>query len=271
MRTLGVLLLGSVALGSPPGACADDNCVVSEPRQATVDAAGATLLRVEAKAGSLEITGEEGLAEVRARGKACAENQQALERVLLRADRSGDEVRVVVDIPDGWGNGGTLDLELRIPADLAVDVKDGSGGIDVKGVAALSLHDGSGEIAIKGVRGELTIHDGSGEINATDVGGDVKIHDGSGEIELRDVEGSVSLEDGSGQIEVEDVRGGVTVERDGSGGIEIVAVGKGVLIGKDGTGSIRVEDVGGDFTVEEGGSGGIEHVGVKGRVSVPEE
>jgi len=270
MKTLGVLLLlAPLALTAPTAACAYDSCQVQEPREETVDAAGATLVRVEAKAGSLRITGEAGLDEVQARGTACAENERTLEKVQLRADRSGDEVRVVVETPEGWNGSGALHLELRVPEGLAIDVEDGSGETVVDDVASLRLKDGSGKIEITGVRGDVSIEDGSGEINLVDVGGDVKIHDGSGKIDVEDVEGAVVLHDGSGDIDIKDVRGTVTVEDDGSGGVEIVGVGKDVLIRRDGSGSIRVEDVDGDFTVEKDGSGSIDHEGVKGRVDIP--
>jgi hypothetical protein len=251
MKRLGLLLLAPLVLGAPTLACGGDNCRVKAPREETVDAAGATRLRVEAKAGSLEISGEAGLDEVQARGTACARDERALEKVQLHANRSGDEVRIVVETPEGWGSSGALDLELRVPEGLAVDVQDGSGEVDVDGVASLRLHDGSGEIDVTGVPG------------------DVEIRDGSGKIDVKDVEGSVTLDDGSGEIVIVDVRGSVTIEDDGSGNIDIAGVRENVRVLRDGSGNIRVEDVGGDFTVEKDGSGGISHEGVKGQVDVP--
>ena len=252
MNKLGIALLGTAALSLPSAACAYDGCQVREPRQETVNADGATKVRVEAKAGFLRITGEEGLTEVQARGEACARNRKAVEKVQLRGERSGEEVRIVVDIPEGWSNGGVLDLEVRVPAGLAVDVQDSSGEVEVDGVASLRLGDGSGEVEV------------------TDVDGDVYVHDGSGELDIVDVEGSVVLEDGSGEIDVEDVRGGVTVERDGSGEIDIRGVEGDVVIRRDGSGDIHAADVGGDFTVEKDGSGDISHERVEGQVKVPE-
>jgi len=236
MSKLGIVLLGTAALSLPSAGCAYDSCQVREPREKTVDAAGATKVRVEAKAGSLRITGD----------------RRSLEKVQLRGERSGEEVRIVVDIPDGWSNGGALDLEVRVPAGLAVDVEDGSGEVEVDGVASLRLRDGSGEVDV------------------TDVDGDVYVHDGSGELDIVDVEGSVVLEDGSGEIDVEDVRGGVTIERDGSGEIDIRGVEGDVVIRRDGSGDIHAADVGGDFTVEKDGSGDITHERVEGQVKVPE-
>ena len=272
MRKLGAVLLTPLVLALPSVAVAWGNdCRVKEPRQATVDATGATAVRVEAKAGSLQIMGVEGLAEVQATGTACAKNEKALEKVQLRAERSGSQVRVVVDIPSGWGQGGALDLEVRVPAGLAVEVDDGSGEIQIDAVASLELKDGSGEIDVTGVKGDVSIHDGSGEIALVDVGGDVRVHDGSGEIEIQDAKGSVVVEDGSGSIEIENVTGDVTIESDGSGEIVVRGAGRDVRVGRDGSGGIRVQEVGGDFTVEHDGSGGIQHSGVQGEVNIPKK
>ncbi len=245
-------VVASLVLGLLPAvASAWGDCDAKDGREANADAAGAKTVEVIAKAGSLEIYGEAGLNEVRAEGTACAKNGEALEKVQLRAERTGSTVRVEVDIPDGWNQGGGLDLMVRVPEGLAVVVKDGSGSIEVTGVASLKLKDGSGEVDVKDVRGDVEIEDGSGSIQLTQVGG------------------SVVLEDGSGSISIEDVSGNVTVTDDGAGSITIEGVKRDVLIGRDGSGSIRVEDIGGDFIVEKDGSGSIKHTGVTGHVDIP--
>jgi hypothetical protein len=234
MKKPQILLLTPLALVLPSLAFAWGNdCKVSEARQADADAGGATKVRVEAKAGELRIMGEEGLSEVQARGTACAKNEKTLAKVQLRAERSGDEIHVVAEVPDGWGDDGRLDMELRVPASLAVEVEDGSGEIEIDNVASLRLKDGSGEIEVTGVRG------------------------------------SVVVEDGSGSIEILDVAGDVIIENDGSGEIVVRGVGQDVRVERDGSGSIRVEDVGGSFTVDRDGSGSIEHAGVEGEVDIP--
>jgi DUF4097 and DUF4098 domain-containing protein YvlB len=244
-------VVGLVILGLPALASAWGNCDARDGRQAHADAAGAKTVEVHAKAGSLEIYGEAGLNEVRAEGTACARNPEALEKVQLRAERSGSTVRVEVDIPDGWNQGGALDLMVRVPESVAVVVKDTSGEVEVKGVASLKLKDSSGDVDVK------------------DIGGDLEIRDGSGSIEISHVAGSVVLEDGSGSIDVQDVTGNVTVESDGSGSITMQGVERDILVKRDGSGSIRVQDVGGDFIVEKDGSGSITHTGVVGHVDIP--
>ena len=252
MRSLPAVVLVSLACGSPTLASAAwGGCAISEPRQASVEAGGAELVRVIAKAGSLEIMGKEGLTDVRAHGKACAEHREDLAEVRLVAERSGSEVRVEVVTPDGWGKSGSLDLVVEVPQSLAVAVEDGSGSAEIRGVASLRLKDGSGEIEVR------------------DVAGDVEVRDGSGKIEIVQVRGSVVVDDGSGSIEIQDVEGSVTIESDGSGSIDVTGAKKSVLVRRDGSGGISVKDVAGDFVVERDGSGSVTHSGVQGRVDVP--
>ena len=246
---IAVVLAGcQFSIAEPMG----DDCDFTESFEGTADAGGAAVVRVKAAAGTLLVAGGAGLSEVRARGKGCASNQRLLDDVELVVERHGDRVDVTVDIPDGsWGNGNVrLDLEVEIPADVAVEIDDGSGSMDVRGVASAEIEDGSGSLEVHGVRGDLRIDDGSGSILVEDVGGAVRIRDGSGEIDIRRA-------------------GSVTVEEDGSGSIEIAEVAGDVMVRDDGSGSIDVRDVGGDFTVRDDGSGGIHHRGVGGQVSVP--
>ncbi|MGH7719768.1 MAG: DUF4097 family beta strand repeat-containing protein, partial [Gemmatimonadaceae bacterium] len=223
------------------------------PRSASVSAAGARRIQVEAHAGSLRIEGRSGLNEVRATGTARASRRDDLEDIKLIAERNGDVVVVRADIPDSdWGNRWrALDMVIEVPDNLPLEVDDGSGGVEISAVSGLDLNDGSGEVDIRDVRGPLVVEDGSGELRIDKVRGDVTIRDGSGEITIADVQGSVLVEeDGSGSIETRGVTGNVRVRDDGSG-------------------SIRAEDVGGDFVVDRDGSGGVRHRNVRGTVRVP--
>ena len=176
-------------------------CKVKEPRNASVDAAGARLVRVQGAAGWLQIRGVNGASSVEIDGEACAANQSDLGGIKLIAERRGDEVLVEAVFPDKWRGDGALDLDIAVPADLPIVARDGSGAVEVRGVASLELRDGSGEVEIE------------------DVAGDVRIQDGSGSIDVSNVDGSVTVSDGSGGIRVRDVGGDFVVERDGSGGI----------------------------------------------------
>jgi DUF4097 and DUF4098 domain-containing protein YvlB len=229
------------------------------PRNATVDAAGARTVEVEAAAGNLRVEGKAGLRQVQVTGTARASSQQFLNQIRLIAERRGDVVFIKADIPDHeWRSGyndnysASLDLVIQVPQGINADVSDGSGDAKVMNVGSLEASDGSGNFSLDGAAGSVRITDGSGNLTIANVGGDVRVSDGSGEIDVRNVTGSFTVEsDGSGSIYATDVRGSVLVENDGSGEIEVNKVGK-------------------DFRVEHKGSGSIDYSSVSGQVDVPD-
>jgi hypothetical protein len=231
---------------------------VTAARSGRASAAGARIARIEARAGSLRITGRAGLTDIQASGTARASSRDLLERIRLTVERRGDEVHVIVDTPELRGNWGdddehvSLDLVVEVPKTLALDVEDRSGELEIRGVGPLDLVDNSGEVTIE------------------DVGGRLRVRDGSGELRIRDVRGDVTLEDGSGGIHLRKIGGSVTVDRDGSGEFEAEEVSGSIRIASKGSGSVDVVGVGGDFVVSRKGTGSIEYRDVKGRVDVPE-
>lgn len=211
-------------------------CDYSEQREQTLDAASLTELMVSAKAGELTIKGEPGRQEITANATVCASSKELLAESRLNMESNGRRGEVSVELPRSrsWGDDDhvSMDLELRVPDTLELDVDDSSGELEITNVASLKLDDSSGSIYVRDVRGDLSIEDSSGSLKARGVGG------------------AVTISDSSGSIDVSDVLGSVLIERDTSG-------------------SIEVSDVGGDFTVGRDGSGGIDYRNVAGRVDVP--
>lgn len=246
-----------------------DDCSHTAPREATLDAAGAERLVISVGAGSLDVQGVEGATEVRATGTACASRESYLDDVQIDAERRGDTLYLKAEYPSSVRGSVGLDLTVEAPADLPVEIEDGSGSISVQSVASLEIEDGSGSIDVRDVRGDVVIDDGSGEIEVLGVGGRVEVDDGSGAIEVTGVGGSVQVSDGSGEIVLKDIDGGVLITEDGSGSIRISGVGRDVVIDEDGSGSIAVQDVEGDFTLKRDGSGGVSVDNVRGSVSIP--
>ena len=226
------------------------------PRNATVDASGARLIRIEARAGWLKVTGREGASQARVRGTARSSRESWLDEIQLRAERRGDVVEIVVEISErNYSGMGTfhraLDLDIEIPAGVRVEIEDSSGDVEVRGTGAVDIRDSSGDIVIMDAGGPVRVRDSSGDVSIERARGDVRVQDSSGDIEIRNVAGSVEIEeDSSGDIIASDVTGAVLVARDGSGGI-------------------RVADIGGSFTVERDGSGSISHRNVRGDVQIP--
>lgn len=231
-------------------------CALTEERSATVPVDGAKELVVEARAGELRIEGKPGLTEVQVRGTACAGDRSTMDNIDLRADKVGDQVRVVAELPNAivmFGSSARLDLVIEVPESMAVRVDDTSGDVVVRQVASLDMDDDSGDIDVSDVAGEVRITDNSGDVTLSGTGGRVTLRDDSGSITVRKANADVTVEDdGSGDIRFSQVKGNVLVERDGSG-------------------SIDAEDVSGDFTVERDGSGDVTYHNIGGNVRVPRD
>jgi len=255
-RTLAALAMFALPVVPAVAEEDDDECRYSADRQAVLEVEDANELQIEAEAGFLKVVGEPGLSEVIVDGIACASSASYLEDIELRTGRRGSRLTVDVDLPDidwNWNRYARLDLTVRVPAELALDIEDGSGSIEIEGVGSTRLDDGSGSIEIENMRGDLTLVDGSGSID------------------VRNVEGNLIVdEDGSGSMQIAGVTGDVEIDEDGSGSISIRDVGGNVRIREDGSGSIRAVEVVGDFIVDRDGSGGITVDGIGGRVEIPD-
>lgn len=257
-RTLAALAT-SVLVFAPLAALADDHddeCRYSGERQEVLRVDGADELRLEAEAGFLRVIGEPGLSEVVLDGTACASREEYLDEIELRTGRRGSSLIVDVELPNidwGWNRYARLDLTVRVPTEMALDIEDGSGSIEIEGAGETRVEDGSGSIEIEDLRGDLTLIDGSGSID------------------VRDIEGNLTVdEDGSGSMQITGVTGNVDIDEDGSGSITIRDVGGSVRIREDGSGSIRAVEVVGDFVVDRDGSGGISVDGIGGRIEIPD-
>jgi hypothetical protein len=235
---------------------AQDDCRHEAQRATTVDARNARRLFVEAGSGSLTVVGKPGVTAVTVRGRACASSAELLQEIELRGQRDGDAVVVESNVRRDRRNGfshdneyARLDVVLEVPANIATEINDGSGSMELSHLGATRIKDGSGEIVADNLNGDVNIDDGSGEIRLVDIAGRVDIEDGSGEISLRNIGGLIDIEDGSGEIDIRGARSSVRIS--------------------DSSGSIEVADVAGDFIVDDDGSGGIDYDNVRGKVDVP--
>ena len=217
-----------------------------------LNAQGIRRLDIRSGAGSLTVTGREGLAAIEVKAEVVAPHTRdkdaeefLRDRVDLTLEKRGDVAVLVGRIREErrifhFDDGARIDLTVMVPKALALDIDDGSGGIVVEDLAAgLRVEDGSGEIRVSRVAGEVMIEDGSGDIAVENIEGSLEIDDGSGGIEVSDVTGNVSVDDGSGEIVIRRIGGTVTVD-DGSGGIDIDDVEKDIRLIDVGSGSVRI-------------------------------
>jgi hypothetical protein len=169
----------------------------------------------------------------------------------LTLERKADRAVLVSEVEPWAGmflaKWARINLTLKVPARMVLDIDDGSGYVKLQGMRAnATIDDGSGEVIVRDHLGDLHIDDGSGEIDVSGVTGHVKIEDGSGSITVSNVVGNVRIEDGSGSMDVENVDGHVTI-RDGSGSIDVSDVKRGLTILDSGSGKVRTRNVTGDI------------------------
>jgi hypothetical protein len=231
-----------------------------------------TEVELKALAGELEVTAGAS-DEIHFWGKVCTDTIAHLDMIDLDILQSEQKLTLAVIIPyhqDAFDpDYASMDIELRLPATLALKLRDSSGDMLIDGVYVTSIEDSSGDMKVIDGLAELSVRDSSGRIQIHSHHNDVTISDSSGDIELKGIQGNVTIPgDSSGDIDIDDVLGTLRIERDGSGGIGIDTVGGDVIIGLDGSGDIDIESVGGKVSIGSDGSGTISVSDVDGDLEV---
>jgi len=113
-----------------------------------------------------------------------------------------------------WGNVRTKGyIKVRGPQSIELDMKGGSGSINVENVTGdiTNLTVGSGSIKGSNINGNVLAKAGSGSIKLSQINGDVEGKIGSGSAEIKDVAGSLSYSSGSGGVKAYEIRGQVNI------------------------------------------------------------
>ena len=198
-----------------------------------LSANGIDRLVIDCGSGYLKVAGEESLrnieveAEIIVRGKRDRDMEDYVtDHVRLELKRQGNKAVLLSVFKESFPRINfrerVINLTVRAPKNMDVEVDDGSGEIDVAQMNGdIQIDDGSGTITIRDIRGDVEVDDGSGTVDITGVAGSVTIDDGSGTIDVSNVEENVEVTDGSGSIYIDTVGGDVIIRDDGSGGLRI--------------------------------------------------
>ena len=220
------LIVTAILLASHTGAAASD---YEETRDLAVSASDVDTLVINVGAGTLEVTGVDGISTIEVKATivipdvSADKAREIIEKdLVLRLESANGEAVLNSGIDSrSWGSGssGRVDIEVRAPSTLAVSIDDSSGSMDVSNFSAdVRIDDSSGSIDVQNV-GALSIDDGSGSIDISGANGDVYVNDGSGSIIIESVDGTVKIDDGSGSIRVSDVSEDLIIVDDGSGSV----------------------------------------------------
>jgi hypothetical protein len=165
----------------------------------------------------------ETVVEVRPSDGSKRDDVSAAERTQVE----GGPGRVLVRTPRSWraynpfGNGGSVNVRVEVPAGSRVSVKSGMGAvrcsgplaesqiktgmgdIDVERSDTVRLTTGMGDIDVGQVSGAAELTTGTGDIRAGEISGSVKIKNANGDVRVAQaVRGSVEARTGFGEIEV---------------------------------------------------------------------
>ncbi len=138
--------------------------------------------------------------------------------------QSGNTVRIGDTGSDrSLFNNVSIDYDIAVPNDVALNLRSGSGDIQVTNVGRfLSATSGSGGIHASGVHGPAELATGSGDIQLTENGpGNVHAKTGSGSLRIHGLNGAFNARTGSGDIEVDGRVNGASAVAAGSGTVQL--------------------------------------------------
>ena len=137
--------------------------------------------------------------------------------------QSGNEVHVGEVNDHSLLNSISIDYEITVPAGVALNLRSGSGDVEVDNVGRyLSAQSGSGNVRAHGVHGPAAMESGSGDIELEEESqGDVKVRTGSGSIRVRGLDGGFMAKTGSGDIEADGTLLGQANLTTGSGSVRL--------------------------------------------------
>jgi hypothetical protein len=117
--------------------------------------------------------------------------------------QSGNAVRIGEVTDHSLFNNISIDYDISVPQDVALNLHSGSGDVEVANVGRfLSGSSGSGNVRAHGIHGPADLESGSGDLELEDTAaGDVKAKTGSGNIHVHEFNGSFNARTGSGDIE----------------------------------------------------------------------
>jgi hypothetical protein len=131
-------------------------------------------------------------------------------------------------------------LDIRAPAGIQLDLKTGSGNVEVSGVTGgAKVHTGSGNVVAQDLAGDVDLQTGSGSVNAVTISGPLNVETGSGRVDLEAVTGAINASTGSGGMDVRTAAGSVRLET-GSGGIDYQGAPEGNCRFQTGSGGITL-------------------------------
>ena len=219
LRNLRPLLLSAALLGLTAAAALADNTF-----DRTLNVSSSPDLYVSTGSGNIRITPGSGnqihvVGHIHAGWSAFGDVDGRITRIVQNPPivQSGNTVRIGAE-SGGLFNNISIDYDISVPADVALNLHSGSGDVEVNHVGRfLSATSGSGNVRGHGIHGAADLQSGSGDIELEEEGpGDVKARTGSGGIQIHGLNGAFAARTGSGDITADGHLQGADVKLEGS-------------------------------------------------------
>jgi hypothetical protein len=95
----------------------------------------------------------------------------------------------------------SVSYDLTVPAGTRLEIRNGSGSIDIADVATADVEAGSGDVRVRHVPGPVRAYTGSGAVRVDEVGAQTDLHASSGDIVASGVNGgTLQADTGSGSV-----------------------------------------------------------------------
>jgi hypothetical protein len=133
-----------------------------------------------------------------------AVEEESLEDRLVGVRREGGQI--VVGPGDRKGRGLSLELRLRVPSWVPVEIRGRDLDVNASGTASeLSVRTVEGDIVVEGVSGRVELSTVEGRVEVHGARGNITARSRGGDVTLVQVEGTVDVESGDGDLRLEDV------------------------------------------------------------------
>lgn len=143
--------------------------------------------------------------EVHAAKTARAESAEAartlLDNIRLIHGISGDVLELEVDIPRRWNRRGHVNLELRVPRGMSVDVIASNGRVGIENLyGAVRARSSNGSVDITDVVGDIEVQTSNAKVCCSGTCGRLVARSSNGKIELMEHRGSIDASTSNGLI-----------------------------------------------------------------------
>lgn len=232
-------------------------------------------LAIELPGGDIDLAAGEAneielSADLTAFGESTEDARAALERTKLVVEEGANGVRIALSQTQdekGRKRSPLANLKLRVPRDVRLDLRSGSGDVRTSGpIGSSKLRSGYGSVRVALARGDLSLESGSGdvELGKLERAERLTARSGYGSVVARDVEArDVELSSSSGDVELTDARSERVTLSSSYGAIVAERI-DGELTAKTSSGAVRASALRGEKGSLTSGYGPVHVDGARG-------